>query len=70
MTFTRQGLSVRAAMAVVLLALIPRSAPAQDAMAAGNQQYRAAADLQRGNQFELAVAAWNEPVAVRESRLT
>ncbi|MBN2021783.1 MAG: tetratricopeptide repeat protein [Pirellulales bacterium] len=51
----------RAAWAAALaLVLVGRGAPAQDATEAGNRAYRAAAALQRGDQFELAADAWND----------
>ncbi|NLE39135.1 MAG: tetratricopeptide repeat protein, partial [Pirellulaceae bacterium] len=65
MRLTRQERSgcATTAFAFVLLSLICGELPAQEPTAAVNQQYREAADLQRGNQFELAVAAWNDFLA-------
>lgn len=50
----------RLGIALILFLLLGvRPASAQESSEAGNAQYRAAAELQRDSQFELAVAAWN-----------
>ncbi|MBN1590657.1 MAG: tetratricopeptide repeat protein [Pirellulales bacterium] len=65
MSFLRQARLGRVLFALVVFLLVAwRPVLAQDeSTEAGNRQYLAAAALQRGDQFELAVAAWNNFLA-------
>lgn len=55
----RFSLRVRVGLAIAIATLaFCRPSAAQESSEAGNLQYRAAAELQRDGQFELAIAAW------------
>ncbi len=64
MSFSRQARLGCASGVLILFSLVGwRPTLAGESTEAGNRQYRAAAELQRSKQFELAVAAWSDFLA-------